>query len=137
MINSFLPFRYHQMSKIVNPKYDSIVDRTDFKRGQDKERAMRLTGDTGGSPTTGVYDYPDGNISEDKTPTPLIMALRGGRLDKADVDTIQRVQQKAAKDEQQDAFDKKSRADKQAIDDARQSFIDSKTGFDSSSVKSQ
>lgn len=136
-MNNLSPLRYHKMEHLSEPIYDKIVDRTDFKRGQDKERAMRLTGDTGGSPTTGVYDFPDGNITEEKTPTPVIMALRGGRLDKADVDAIQRVQKKAAKDEQKDNLDKKSKSDKQAIDDARQSFIDSKTGFDSSSVKSK
>ena len=136
-MNICVPVRYHKITDFSQPVYDKIVDRTDFKRGQDRERAMRLTGDTGGSSTQGVYDFPDGKESSDSAPTKVEMALRGGRLDKADIDTLARVQKEASKSERQENLDKKSKAQQKAIDDARQSFIDSKTGFDSSSVTSE
>ena len=128
--------RYHKMSDLVNPRYDSVVDRTDFKKGQDKERAMRLTGDTGGSTTNGVYDFPDGKFDASKEPTPVMLALRSGKLDKADVDTLKRFQDNVAKDEQKLNKDAKEKSHREAIENARQSFIDSQTGFDSSSVNS-
>lgn len=133
--NSFVPCRYHKMASVVNPSYDAIVDRSDFKKGQDKERAMRLLGDTGGTPTNGVYDFPDGKISKENTPTPLQLSLRTGRLDKADIDAIARVQRKAAQDEVKDNLDKKRQKDRETVEAARQSFIDSQTGFDPNQAK--
>lgn len=137
MANTFIPSRYHKLVDTVQPDYDDIVDRTDFKRGQDKERNMRLAGDTSGSTTQCVYDFPDGKVTDDNQPSDIQLALRSGRLDKADVDTIKRGVDIQAKDEFDENQKKKLDKQQKAIDSARQSYLDSQTGFDSSKVATE
>lgn len=127
--NAFIPSRYHEIVPFVNPSYDRIVDRSDFKRGQDKERATRLSGDTGGSLTQGVYDFPDGVIDDKKNPTNVELALRKGKLDKADVDTLKRLEKQRATEQQENSQLEFKKAKKEAIDKQRQDYLDSKTGF--------
>lgn len=108
--------------------YDNIVRREDFKKGNDAERNRRLGEGSVGS-GQGLYDYPDGKIPEDDPATPVIVALRSGQLDKADVDELKKAADESA------ASEAKSKADKAAIDEAakvnaaRQSYLDEKTGF--------
>ena len=127
--NSFVPSRYHEILPFVNPTYDKIVDRSDFKRGQDKERATRLSGDTGGSLTQGVYDFPDGVIDDKKSPTNVELALRKGKLDKADVDTLQRMEKQRAKEQQENSQVELEKAKQKSIDKQRQDYLDQQTGF--------
>lgn len=134
--NLLKPLRYNSsFPPISSPIYDKIVDRSDFKRGQDKERAHRILGDTGGSLTQGVYDFPDGNFDDKKSPSSVELALRNGVLDKADVDTIARVQKKVAQQEYDEKVQSDIDKEKQAINSARQAFLDEQTGFDAKSAK--
>lgn len=130
------PIRYHKLKDLVQPVYDKVVDRSDFKRGQDKERAMRLQGDTGGSTTQGVYDFEDENIDESKMPSDIQLALRNGKLDKADVDTLMRVQKESAKKEHDEKVSEREKKQREEIAEARQSFLDDRVGFDKNSAKS-
>lgn len=128
-VNAFAPSRYHKIEPFVNPSYDKVVDRSDFKRGQDKERATRLSGDTGGSLTQGVYDFPDGVIDDKKSPTTVELALRKGKLDKADVDTLQRLEKQRAQEQQENSQSEFEKAKQKSIEQQRQDYLDSKTGF--------
>lgn len=138
--NSTVPSRY-RVAFLDNPDivYDEVTDKSDFKRGQDRERAMRLVGDTGGSPTNGVYDF---NSDEDikdssKNPTDIQLALRSGQLDKADIDTLKRAQDIQAKQEFDDNQKALAEKKREEINNARQAYLDNATGFDSSSVQAK
>lgn len=133
-MNILYPLRYHTMESLPDIVYDKIVDRSDFKRGQDKERAARLTADTG-STTNGVYDFPDGKYDEKKAPTDVELALRNGKLDKADVDTLKRLQVEQAEKENSQAVKDSEQSENDRINDERQKFIDDKMGFSPSESK--
>lgn len=67
--------------------YDSIESATDvstFRPDAEQVRALKFN-PAGGSSTTPVYDYPNGYDPEDDNVSDLIVAIRSGRLDKADV----------------------------------------------------
>lgn len=117
------------------PYYDAIVDRSEFKIGIDKERDTLLAqiGATNSS-SGGVYDFPDGQVTDDKSPTDIQLALRSGQLDKADVDTLQRSEQAKAEQQGKENLSKQEKKRAKAIQDARQSHIDSRLGFDANSV---
>lgn len=65
----------------------TVVDDRDFKLNSDEVRASRLVGDSGDTSAL-AYDSEDGSI--DNTVTEVVMALRSGKLDKADVATLKR-----------------------------------------------
>lgn len=127
-MNQLYPSRYHKMADLPEVDYDTIVDRSDFKRGQEKERAARLTADTG-STVNGVYDFPDGQFDEKKAPTDIELAVRNGKLDKADVDTLKRLQVDQAEKESAQAAKDSEDAQKAKIDSERQSYLDDQVGF--------
>lgn len=133
--NKPFPVRYKSdFKKDDRIEYDSIVDKSDFKIGQDRERNIRLSGDTGGSLTNGLYDFNSDKDIETKSPSDLTLSLRNGKLDKADIDTLHRVQTERALNEAEENEKKKASDKEKAIESARQDFIDSQTGFDKGSV---
>ncbi|QCS37478.1 hypothetical protein [Tortoise microvirus 107] len=77
--------------------YDDIVDDSDFKRVQDENRIARLTHDTGSS-TAGVYDFDESRTNFDSVTT-IQLAIRSGKLDPADIDTLKRELEGVAKRE--------------------------------------
>ncbi|QCS37132.1 hypothetical protein [Tortoise microvirus 58] len=77
--------------------YDDIVDDSDFKRVQDENRITRLTHDTGSS-TSGMYDF-DGVKTNLDSVTDIQLAIRSGKLDPADIDTLKRELEIVAKQE--------------------------------------
>lgn len=136
-MNSLIPLRYKDsFISPVDINYDKVVDTTDFKRSQDTERNALLTGDTGGSVQSGVYDFEDGNkVDMAKFPSDTILALRSGRVDKADVDTILRAQKENAENEVSDSLSAKQKEDIQKINAARQKFMDNEIGFNPDDIK--
>ena len=128
-MNKTFPNRYKDkfvfQSTIV---YDDIVDRTDFKIGQDSARNQRI-GDTGGSLGDGLYDFGGDKKPQIDSISNAELTLRSGALDKADVDTLSRVMKKAAQMEVDENVKQKLAKEKQDLNDARQSFIDKQTGF--------
>ena len=74
------------------PSFETVqdtVDRQEFRPDAENVRAMRLTG-SGGSGSVPLYDYNDGVVPKDDDVTSVIVAMRSGRLDKADIDNIRR-----------------------------------------------
>lgn len=93
----------------ATPKYDSIVDYSSFRPDKEEERIARITGEGG---KIGRYD------TEEKIPSDLIVDIRQGKYDRAEVQEL--VKQKGEELEKQQ---------KDAIIEARQDFLDQKTGF--------
>lgn len=62
------------------------VDRASFRSDSEMVRSFKFNPQ--GERTTPVYDYNDGQIPKDDTVTPEILALRSGKLDKADIDYL-------------------------------------------------
>ena len=122
-------FEYHDGSPDY---YDDIVDKTEFRPDSENVRSARAAG--GAISGGGLYDFPDGVASDSDSVTKEIIALRNGRLDKAEVQALKEQTDKALKDAVSEAKEKKLLEQKEALIDARQSFIDDLTGFSADSV---
>lgn len=68
--------------------YDDVVDKSSFRPDSEQVRALKFNPQ--GSGSVPCYDYPDGKIPDDDPVSPTIVALRSGKLDKADVAKIQK-----------------------------------------------
>ena len=65
-----------------------VVDLASFRPDAEQVRAFKFNPQGVGS--VPQYDYSDGQIPKDDTVSPAIVALRSGRLDKADAARLQR-----------------------------------------------
>lgn len=90
-----------------------VVDRASFRPDSEMVRSFKFNPQ--GERTTPVYDYPDGQVPKDDTVTPEIVALRSGKLDKADVDYLKKQVLDSAKN---DADAKHAAAVVKALDEA-------------------
>lgn len=130
-----VPFIFNDVRDQKVIKYDDIVDRTEFKTALEKDRNFRIGSEKdGGGFVSGQYDSQDNSIPKN-LPSPTEIQLRTGLVsDPADLDTLQKLQVASAQKEFDDNVEK-SKAEKQKkISAARQSHLDSMSGFDSSSV---
>lgn len=66
-----------------------VVDRSSFRPDSERVRALKVNPASGES-STPKYDYNDGQVPKDDPVSDIIVALRSGRLDKADVDALKR-----------------------------------------------
>ncbi len=119
-------------SPLSAPVYDDVVDKSEFRPDADVVRSALSSGSVS---TVGEYDFADGKIPDGYEPSQVILDLRNGRLDKADVQKIKQSLDKdfaveTAKNAERKEIEK---ADK--ILKARQTHLDEITGFDSSSVE--
>lgn len=68
--------------------YDDIVDETNFKRSSEIKRDMVASGNIGAG-ERGIFDYQEGEqITKDNIISDVEIALRSGKLDKADVQKL-------------------------------------------------
>ena len=67
----------------------TVVDLASFRPDSEMVRAFKFN-PAGGQGVEPKYDYPDGQIPKDDTVSPAIVALRSGRLDKADAEKVKR-----------------------------------------------
>ncbi len=110
--------------------YSDIVRDDDFKRIQSEIEAGDLNQDMGS--TKNSYDYEDGSVPSDDPVTPLIVALRSGKLDKADVQKIQDQLKQVAEDETKKYTAEQKAFAERALAEQRQSYLDQQTGFQQS-----
>lgn len=109
-----------------------IVRDDDFKRVQEDIRNGDLAQDMG-SVGNNAYDYKNGVVPDDDPVTPLIVALRSGRLDRADVQKI-RSELEAVISDYDSKYTKEQKAlAERALAEQRQTYLDEKTGFKPSS----
>lgn len=109
----------------VPPIYrqDNIVDKSTFRPNAESVRLQSAGGASSGSL---VYDETE--------PSDLEVSIRQGKFDKGEISKMQQLQKEEI-DRQVDEV-KKEKAEKQAkkISEARQDYLDSHLGFDSSTV---
>lgn len=113
--------------------FDDIVDKSEFRPDTETIRGLKLSAGAGVS-DVGQYDYPEGKIPEVDTVTDELIALREGKLDKADVQKLAEEADKAAEETLSLAEKEQQQAEKEAIINARQAYLDNETGFDPSLV---
>lgn len=116
------------------PVYDDIVDKSEFRPDAETVRGASISSLPA---MKGVFDYEDGKITPDKTPSDIIMALREGRLDKADLPRIESQLKEEIQHEQNELQKKADEAALASITKARQDYLDSLTGFDKNSVPNE
>lgn len=71
------------------PVFDDYVDAVDtssYRPDSEQIRALKVNPQSGGS--TPLYDYPDGIVPKEDNVSSTIVAMRSGRLDRADIDRI-------------------------------------------------
>lgn len=119
---------------LKDPVYDDIVDKTEFRPDAETVRGTSVSS----LPVMkGVFDYEDGKVTSDKTPSDIIMALREGKLDKADLPAIESQLREEIKNENDSLQQKADEAALASISKARQDYLDSLTGFDKNSVPNE
>lgn len=80
-------------------EYDDIVDTSNFKLSSEKIRDKIATGNVGAG-EQGLYDFKvDEKVTPENCPTDVEIALRNGKLDKADIQKLQEVYSDKAKDD--------------------------------------
>lgn len=107
--------------------YSDIVRDDDFKRVQEDIKNGDITQDMGSVQNS--YDYQDGNVPEDDPVTDLIVSLRSGKLDKADVQKIQSELKRIAEDETKKFTAEQKALAERALAEQRQAYLDEQTGF--------
>ena len=117
-----------------DPDYDDIVDKTDFRPDAETVRGASISSMPA---MKGVYDYENGEITDDKRPSDIIMALREGKLDKADLPALESQLKKEIQNENNELQRKADEAALASISKARQDYLDSLTGFDKNSVPNE
>lgn len=133
------PFRWRDdPDYIYKPKvikYDDIVEKSDFAHLKEQNRIQRLSQEGAGrSSGVGLYDFPQGDFSK-FDPDDALVALRSGRLDKADVSEIQRVLERINTENLSELEAKKVKELQEKITQERQEFVDKELGFSPTSVK--
>lgn len=101
--------------EIVNRPLDystvqPVVDASTFRPDSEAVRSLKFQPQSSDL-TKPVYDYPDGNIPDDDSISPEIIALRSGKLDKADIPQVkQNIIEKAKASGEADKADKMLKA---------------------------
>lgn len=102
-------------------KYDDVVDRSTFKPDSEQTRIKSLTG--AGSTVEGVYD------DKENRPTNLEIAIRSGKLDKAEISQIKLKKTDEFKESVEKDKKDKIKADAEKIEKARREHLDNMIGF--------
>lgn len=119
---------------LPSPEYDDIVDKADFRPDAETVRGASISSIPA---MKGIFDYEDGKVTDDKRPSDIIMALREGKLDKADLPAIESQLKQEIQRENDELQRKADEAALASISKARQNYLDSLTGFDKNSVPNE
>lgn len=65
-----------------------VSDKSSFRPDSEQVRALKFNPQGVGN--TPMYDYPNGDVPKDDTVTAELIALRSGKLDKADIEKVKR-----------------------------------------------
>lgn len=91
-------------------QYDDIVDTSHFKLSREIKRDMVASGNLGAG-EQGVFDYKDGEkITKENAVTDTELLLRAGKLDKADVQKLRDLADKASVSDIQNQSEKQALA---------------------------
>lgn len=107
---------------------EEIVDKSDYRPDSENTRAKRLTSFVPDS-SSGVYDYDNGFTDDSPMVSPDVVALREGRLDKADIQRIKSELQDQANKDLADAKAKEALEEAEKVSKARTEYLDTLSGF--------
>lgn len=79
----------------------SVTDKSTFRPDSEMVRALKFN-PAGGMQGNPQYDYADGKVPEKDPVSPEIIALRSGKLDKADAEALKRRILESAKSDMDD-----------------------------------
>ena len=116
------PSRVVRELEFSTPVYDKIVDFSSFVPDSESTRVGASSGQ--GSSFSGSYDG-------ENIPSDDVVRVRSGKLDKAEVSKLIKEKTKQAKNESDVKVQNEAIAQAKALNDARQSYLDEKTGFKS------
>lgn len=114
---------------LITPKYDSIVDRSNFSIDADRENVRKSMLSGGSLLSDNAYD----NL--DNPPSDLEVKLRSGKFDKAEVQMIQKNLVKEVSDAATEKDKEVAQKKLDKINQARQEHLDKMVGFTSQPEK--
>lgn len=110
-------------------KYDDIVDDSNFRSSAETKRDMIASGKIGAG-EQGVYDYQENEkITSENLVSDVEIALRSGKLDKADVQKLQEMYAEKGADDVQSAREKQALEKENAKSKNRLKELDDKLGI--------
>lgn len=119
---------YDDSIVVVSPEYDDVVDYDSYVPDSEVVRNFGLSGS--GSLSTPRYD------DNDDMPSDELVSIRSGKYDRTEVAAIVKRKVKDAKaDVEKDKVDK-AKKELEAIDKARQDYLDKSVGFDGAAAAS-
>lgn len=66
----------------------SVTDKSQYRPDAEAVRSLKFN-PAGGDGSVPMYDYPDGKVTKDKEVSQLVVAIRSGRFDKAELAMLQ------------------------------------------------
>lgn len=134
---SNLAFAFKNASKFTqdfsNFKGDDIVDDSHFKRSSEIKRDMIASGNIGAG-ERGVYDFNEGEkVTKDNLLSDVEIALRSGKLDKADIQKLQELYKQKAETDVAEAREIKALEDEKQAQTNRLSELDKSLGVNQNS----
>lgn len=104
-------------------RYDDILDTSDFKPS--RELIRDRSGSNSGEIEQGLYDYKKGTkITEENRVTEIEMALRNGKLDKADIQKLNKLLEENLKEQGEEAKEKQELEKAEKASKNRQKKLD-------------
>ena len=119
---------YDESILVVSPIYDSVVDYDSYIPDSEGVRNFGLSG----SGSVGTPQYDD----NDNLPSDELVSIRSGKYDRTEVDAIVKRKVTEAKVDVKKDKDTKARKKAEAIDKARQDYLDKSVGFDGAAAAS-
>lgn len=122
-------YKFRILPTVGKFEYDDIVDDTNFRRSSERIRDKILTGNVGAG-ERGLYDFQENEkVTKENSPTDIEIDLRSGKLDKADIQKLEKVfNDKAVQDVETERTKKALEAERKASKD-RQDKLDERLGI--------
>lgn len=119
---------------IPNEDNERLVDDSNFKTTSERKRDMILSGNIGAG-ERGVYDYEaDSKITKENLVSDIEIALRDGKLDKADVQKLLEIYKDKAVDDIKTEQEKSALEAEEKASKNRTAAIDKQLGIEPDSV---
>lgn len=119
---------YDESIVVISPVYDSVVDYDSYIPDSEVVRNFGLSG----SGSVGTPQYDD----NDNLPSDELVSIRSGKYDRTEVDAIVKRKVAEAKTDVKNDKEAKARKKAEAIDKARQDYLDKSVGFDGAAAAS-
>lgn len=131
MISYFVNFTKPPVASPEVPIYDDILDTSHYSTDRKTTEDFMKSQISSGSSGKGLYDFPSGKkISPSDIPSDIEIQIREGRLTASEIQTLQNSLEAEFMHTLSKRDKEKLEARKEAINKARQDFLDNQTGFE-------